>query len=671
MSPQVLADRLDLLIRKKLASYLLHNDAFGRYFRLISKKSTVAALLAIVQATFSIFLCKTMSITANTATSPDITSLQTLAELFSWRVAQTPHAEAYRQFDDASNKWVSYSWQQTQEKVSSFVKALSPLELEAGSRIAILLPNGLHAICMDQATQACGFVPVPMHALDNPASIAYILADSDASFLIAASDQQWKDIADACAELPALPALRQVVVLQKTLDAAVLPASVPVLQIDAWLAAGANLQSHVSGPREDDLAALVYTSGTTGKPKGVMLTHKNVLSNVKAVVHRMSPVLSDVFLSFLPLSHTFERTAGYYLPVAAGACVAFSRSVKQLPQDLLEVRPTILISVPRIYERVYGVIQTRLSASALQARMFNLAIETGWRRFSREQGLLKGDGLTAMADALRWLALEPLVASKLKNQFGGRLRVAVSGGAALSPAISQCFLGLGIPIVQGYGMTETSPIVSFNAPDDNDPATVGRAVDKVEVRIGDNAELQVRGPNVMRGYWKREEDTAKAFIDGWLRTGDQASIVDGRVRILGRVKEIIVTSTGEKIAPVDLELAITNDAVFEQAYAFGENCPFIACAVVLSRAYWQELAISLGLDPADKASLKSAQAQEAVVKRINALTKNFPYYAQPRAAILTLEPWTVENTLITPTLKLKRNNLVAHFADDMKTLYKR
>ncbi|MBC3916489.1 long-chain fatty acid--CoA ligase [Undibacterium sp. CY18W] len=609
-----------------------------------------------------------MSTSAQTAIPPDLSTVQTLAELFAWRVAQTPDAEAYRQFDDVAGQWTSYSWQQTQERVTGFVKALSPLALEHGSRIAILLPNGLHAVCMDQATQACGFVPVPMHALDNPASIAYILCDSDASFLIAATDQQWKEIAAAGLDLPAL---RQVVVLQKTLDATALPASCPVMHIDEWLSGAAHLQVNPKGPQADDLAALVYTSGTTGKPKGVMLTHTNVMSNVKAVVSRVSPVITDVFLSFLPLSHTFERTAGYYLPIAAGACVAFSRSVKQLPQDLLEVRPTILISVPRIYERVYGVIQTRLSASAFQANLFNLAIATGWRRFSRSQGLLKGDGMTAFMDSLRWLVLEPLIASKLKNQFGGRLRVAVSGGAALSQAISQCFLGLGIPIVQGYGMTETAPVVAFNAPDDNDPATVGRAVDGVEVRIGENAELQVRGPNVMRGYWKREEDTAKTFIDGWLRTGDQASIVAGRVRILGRVKEIIVTSTGEKIAPVDLELAITNDAVFEQAYAFGENSPFIACAVVLSRVYWRELARSLGLNPDDKASLKSPEAVAAVVKRIHGLTSNFPYYAQPRAAVLTLEPWTVENTLITPTLKLKRNNLLAYFEEDMKAVYKR
>lgn len=220
-------------------------------------------------------------------------------------------------------------------------------------------------------------------------------------------------------------------------------------------------------------------------------------------------------------------------------------------------------------------------------------------------------------------------------------------------------------------MTETAPVVAFNAPDDNDPATVGRPVAEVEVRIGDNAELLVRGPNVMRGYWKRDEDTAKTFIDGWLRTGDQAAIESGRVRILGRVKEIIVTSTGEKIAPVDLELAITNDSVFEQAYAFGENHPFISCAVVLNRRYWIELANSSGLNPDDSESLRSPKAIDAVVKRIRGLTESFPYYAQPKAVILSLEPWTIENTLITPTLKLKRNNLASHFEESIKDIYSR
>ena len=593
-------------------------------------------------------------------------SLQTLADLFRWRVAQTPDLEAYRQFDDATQQWISYSWQQTQQKVQQFAQALATLQPERGARIAILLPNGLHAVCIDQAAMQLACVPVPMHALDNPASIGYIVGDSDATMLIAATDQQWKDISETGI---AMPALRQVVVLDKTVQDPSFVSPVPLATLQEWLAQGVNTTLPAQSPTQGDLAALVYTSGTTGKPKGVMLTHLNVMSNVKAVVVRVAPVTSDVFLSFLPLSHTFERTAGYYLPVAAGACVAFSRSTKQLPEDLTIVKPTILISVPRIYERVYSVIQTKLATSKFAASLFNMAINVGWRRFLRAQKALSDSALAVLADELAWRVLDPLVAAKLKQQFGGRIRVAVSGGAALSTVISRCFLGLGIPIVQGYGMTETAPVVAFNSPDDNDPNSVGKTMDGVEVRIGENKELQVRGPNVMRGYWKRDEDTANAFIDGWLRTGDQASVIDGRVRILGRVKEIIVTSTGEKIAPVDLELAILTDASFEQAYAFGENSPFIGCAVVLSQRYWQELSSTLDLDPADPKSLQAPAAVDAVVKRVRELTTSLPFYAQPKAAILSLEPWTIENTLITPTLKLKRNNLANHFAADIARIY--
>jgi long-chain acyl-CoA synthetase len=209
--------------------------------------------------------------------------------------------------------------------------------------------------------------------------------------------------------------------------------------------------------------------------------------------------------------------------------------------------------------------------------------------------------------------------------------------------------------------------------DDNDPATIGRALPGVEVRIGENSELQVRGPSVMRGYWKREADTAAAFVDGdWLRTGDQAGIApDGRIRILGRIKEIIVTSTGEKIAPADLEQAITSDPLFEQAYAFGDNRPFITCVVVLSRDGWARLAAELNLPPDAADSLNAVPARQAALERIRALTHGFPHYAQPRAVVLTREPWTPESTLLTPTLKLKRNNLAARFQAEIEALYRR
>ncbi|MEO8523434.1 MAG: AMP-dependent synthetase/ligase [Caldimonas sp.] len=600
-------------------------------------------------------------------------SVRTLAQLFAWRVAATPDGEAYRQFDIEAAAWVSTSWSEANRRVARWAAALSAHGLPRGARVAILLPNGLDAVCVDLAALSLALVPVPMHALDNPASIAYILSDSDASLLVAASAAQWQAIAAASL---GLPSLRQVVVVR---DDAAVPNdagdAVPVLGLVEWLSGQAAASMAGTGttepPREDDLAALVYTSGTTGKPKGVMLTHRNVLSNVTACFARVAPLESDVFLSFLPLSHTFERTAGYYLPIAAGCCVAYARSVAQLAEDLRTVRPTILISVPRIYERVYAKLQEMLAGSPLKRRLFESAEAVGWRRFCRRQGLAIDKPGPAALDALAWPLLDRLVARRMRDQFGGRVRVAVSGGAPLSLPIAHCFLGLALPVLQGYGMTETSPVISVNTPDDNDPATVGRALPGVEVRIGDNRELLVRGPNVMRGYWKREQDTAHSFVDGWLRTGDQAAIEDGRIRILGRVKEIIVTSTGEKIAPVDLELAITADPLFEQAYVFGDNRPFIACVVVLAPAEWTRLAASLNLDASATASPQTEAARLAVLERITSLTRAFPRYAQPRAVWATLEPWTLENNLMTPTLKLKRNNLASHYATQIESLYRR
>jgi long-chain acyl-CoA synthetase len=478
-----------------------------------------------------------------------------------------------------------------------------------------------------------------------------------------------------------LPALRTVVVAEAPTeggpdeDALAAAPALPgprIVGLSAWLAAGEASLAPASAPGADDLAAIVYTSGTTGKPKGVMLTHRNVVANVQAILRSIEVNADDLFLSFLPLSHTFERTAGYYLPMAAGACVAFARSIPQLAEDLRQVRPTVLVSVPRIYERVHAALQSRLAAAPVKARLFAWTEAVGWRRFCRAQRLPLASVWPAWVDALAWPVLDALVARQLRAQFGGRLRAAVSGGAPLSAPLAHCFLGLGIPLLQGYGMTETSPVVSVNLPQDNDPLTVGRPLPGVEVRIGPDRELQVRGPSVMKGYLNRPEDTARTVsADGWLGTGDQAAIENGRVRILGRIKEIIVTSTGEKVPPADLELAIMADPLFAQVMVLGEQRPFIAAIVVLGEAEWRRLAGAQGLSPDDPASLQADAVREAVLARIRKAAASFPHYAVPRAVCLSREAWTVENTMLTPTLKLKRQNLMQHFEAEITRMYKR
>lgn len=600
----------------------------------------------------------------------NFSAIRTLPELLAYRVAQTPQGEAYREFDSLTRQWKSTTWAGIGERVTQWGLALAAMQLPPQASIAVLLPNGVNAVSLDQAAMAQSCVPVPLHAIDNPGSIAYILSDCQASLLMVASLGQWRAIESVGQPLPGL---RCVVVTDEAVAEALSKEKVAVYGLADWLSAGrADLAKSLRAPEAHDLAAIVYTSGTTGKPKGVMLTHSNVVSNVQAIVARVLPTADDVFLSFLPLSHTFERTAGYYLPIAVGSCVAYARSVALLGEDLKTVRPTVLISVPRIYERIFAKVQESLAGSSLKTLMFNTAQAIGWRRFCSVQGLAlrtEENNAWSALDPLVWPLLDRLVARNLQAQFGGRVRVAVSGGAPLSHAVARCFLGLGVPVLQGYGMTETSPVVAANGVDDNDPATIGRALPGVEVRIGDNDELQVRGPLVMKGYWKRPEDTARALTaDGWLHTGDQAEIQNGRIRIKGRIKEIIVTSTGEKVPPADLELAIAVDPLFAQVFVVGENRPFIACVAVVEKAEWARLADSLQLKP-DADSLNLPAVHQAVLARIALQTKSFARYSTPRAVHLTLQPWTIENTFMTPTLKLKRNNLIGHFSQEIDRLY--
>ncbi|WP_035639003.1 AMP-dependent synthetase/ligase [Bradyrhizobium sp. ORS 375] len=588
-----------------------------------------------------------------------LAAIATLPELWRWRVGRSPENPAYRHFDAARGAWTSLSWREIDRVVDHWRRALAAEGFEPGDRVAILMPNELAHLAMDQAALSRALVPVPMHAVDNADSIAYILADSGAQLLLVDSDARWNEIA-AVGE--ALPDLKRIVCAETQASAG--PTDPRIVALDTWLGAarhGAAPGAAAIAPH--DLAAIVYTSGTTGRPKGVMLPHDNVVSNLKAIHQRLAAASEDVFLSFLPLSHTFERTAGYYYPIAIGASVAYARSVKQLPEDLLEVRPTILISVPRIYERIYSlVMHHRAVASPLARALMDMTIAVGGRRFDAQHGR----GAQSALDRLAWPLLKRIVADKVLARFGGRLQVAVSGGAPIAEPVVRLFLALGLEVLQGYGMTETSPVVSVNTPDDNDPRTVGRALPGVEVRIGANDELMVRGPNVMLGYWHKPDETARIKeADGWLHTGDQASIDHGRITITGRIKDILVTSTGEKIAPADLETAILTDPLFEQAIVIGENRPFLAAIVVLNPKGWAEQQARLAAH-----GQRGPEAEAAsLLRHIARTVKAYPAYATPKAVHWTIEPWTVQAGLITPTLKNKRPAIERTFAREIEAIY--
>ena len=586
----------------------------------------------------------------------------TLAGLFRLRVQQSPDSQAYLQFDSQQQAWRSHSWREVAVQVARWQAALKKEGLAPGDRVAVMLRNCMEWVIFDQACLGLGLVTVPLYTDDRPDNIAYIVADCGARLLLIGGPTQWRRLADVAEQMPSL---QRIVSLNK-LDE-VQPQNDERLTDFAHWAVDAEAEIQSLDSQSEDLATIVYTSGTTGRPKGVMLSHDNILQNAFAAQHCAPMGSDDLFLSFLPLSHTLERTAGCYMPMMVGARVAFARSIQGLAEDLLHLRPTILISVPRIYERIYGRIKAGLKEKSAFARfLFQTTVRVGWRRFEYQQ-----KRATWHPQLLLWPLLERLVATKVKNRLGGRLRIAVCGGAPLPPAIAEFFIGLGLPVYHGFGMTEASPVVSVNRPEDNLPASVGTVLSGVEVRIGENDELLVRGPTVMQGYWNNEQAT-KAAIDaeGWLHSGDQARIdKQGHIFIIGRIKEILVLANGEKVPPNDMEMAIAMDPLFDQALVLGEGKAYLSALLVLNPEEWQSLAPSLGVNPNDAAALNQSAVEKALRKRVAEQLGAFPGYAQIRRLRATLEPWDVENGMLTPTMKLKRSVILEHHKNLVDELY--
>lgn len=594
--------------------------------------------------------------------------LTTLPELLTHHLTVRPDDVAYKVYDNASKSWKDLTFKNVYDQVHAWRHAFAARsELVRGDRVAMLLPNCPEAVFFDLSALSNTLVPVPLHAIDTPKSSAFILNDSGAKVLVTNKLLKWKQIREA-AETPEI----RLVVITDDKDCDDLEAPIPVMTKETFLKLGETSQLPKEAPKATDLAALVYTSGTTGNPKGVMLTHRNVISNIQGVLKNLQPSGHETFLSFLPLSHTFERTTSYYLALGLGYTTAFNRSIANLQADFREIRPTVLMSVPRVYEMIYAKLQDGLAKKSKFVRyLFDWAVEVGWRRFCRENGLPVESSSRAWLDPFVAGFLDKKVGSQLRAVFGDRIHLYISGGAALSPAVARTFFALGVPIYQGYGMTETSPIISVNKVGHNHPNTVGPALPNIEVRLGEGDELQVRGPTVMKGYWNREEATKAIFTeDGWLRTGDVCTIYpDGNIRITGRIKEIIVTSTGEKVPPADLESAITSDRLFSQCMVVGDDRPFIAAVAVVHPDEFKTVCGELGLDPTKPESLQDPAFRKAALKRIKNATAGFPNYGVPRQVHCTLDAWTIDNGLLTPTLKMKRNLIRQRYTAEINALY--
>jgi long-chain acyl-CoA synthetase len=544
-----------------------------------------------------------------------------IADLLAAQLA-TPARVLYRQFVDGV--WREFTAAELAQRAARWQAAFRREGLRPGDRIAIGLRNGVAWVALDLAALAARLVVVPLYVDDNADNQAYCVADSDARLVVVETTRMAGALTRAGVDAA------RILCLRPDEDANQRPVE-DFLPRDAAAFAAEPVEAGT-------LATICYTSGTSGRPKGVMLSHGNILANVAGCRAIGMGREDDVFLSFLPLSHMFERTGGYYLPLALGAQVAYARGIAQLPDDFLSQAPTAVFAVPRVFEKFVERIHAAVAGSWWKRALLDRCVASGSR--------VELGGASRL-DRATLPVLRALVARPILARFGGRLRLAVVGGAAMDPAISRLFIGLGLPVLQGYGMTEASPVIAVNRLDENDPDTVGRPLENVEVRLSAQGEIQARGPSVMLGYWRNPEATARTLApDGWLSTGDLGEWRDGRLAIRGRLKDVLVLSNGEKLPPQEVELAILGDGAFEQLMLVGEGRPFLTLVAVAKEADEKQL-----------------------VKRANERLKAFPRYARVRRVVVAPEPWTVENGLLTPTLKIRREQVLKRFADEIEAVY--
>ena len=583
----------------------------------------------------------------------------TLDEAFRERVRRSPNRIAYRQFYVAQNQWNAFTWSQMAEQVERWQVAFRESGLVKGDRVAVCYRNSVEWVCFDQAALRLGLVVVPIYSADRADNIAYILENSGAKLVLFLNAKLWVNVLSANCDVSCV---ETVIVSNDTRE----DKSIHVTLVNEWLPEqGKHFERGIVDA--DDLASIVYTSGTTGRPKGVMLSHKNMISNAYNGMRNVALTPDDTLLSFLPLSHTFERTIGYYAAMLSGSTVGFNRSIPKLSEDLSIIKPTVMISVPRIFERVHNKIVTSLAnVSPFKRFLFKSAVNVGWRKFQYEQNITGWHPKLIFAGVLN-----QLVAQTVLDELGGRLRFVIVGGAAMNEEVAKVFIALGLPLLQGYGLTESSPVISVNTIDRNRPNSIGLPLRGVEAKLMDGDELWVKGDNIMQGYWQNEEATLSTIVESddgrWLKTGDCASIDEqGFIRIVGRIKDILVLANGEKVPPTDIEAAIATNPLFDQVMIVGEAKSFLAALLVLNKPALITVLKEKGWS---KNNLPQVEFDEFIIKQISKQMTDFPGYAKVRKAHICEAEWTVEGGLLTSTLKVKRPAVIKRYSEQIDAMY--
>jgi long-chain acyl-CoA synthetase len=576
------------------------------------------------------------------------------------RVRRTPHHIAYRYFDTQHQEWRALTWLQVMEQVTRWQAALRQEALHQGDRIGIMLPNGPDWVFADMAALSLGLVVVPLYPHDRPENLAHCINDAGPKLIFIDSIEQWYNLEPIRNQIPSVT---RFVCLKANREEPDHPKFVNLMR---WLPQmRREFENHASAG--DALATIVYTSGTSGRPKGVMLSHQNILRNAHAALQMLPAKLDDMGLSFLPLAHSFERTTGYYLPMMSGSTIGYARSPKTLAEDMLIIRPTWIAGVPRVWERMRWAILRGLEKQPFWARaLFNFTLACGWRAFERQtQG--KWSPLMYV-----WPLLNHWVASRVRAHFGSRLTLGISAGAPIHSDISKFFIGLGIQILQGYGQNEAGPTISVNTETENVLGSVGRPLPGIEIKLSTRDELLVRSSSVMMGYWNDPVGTASVLDpEGWLHTGDQGRFENEFLYIAGRLQDVITLSTGHRVAPSRLEDVILQDSLFKQVMLVGEGKPYLTALVVLNQNYWPAILNAAEVAPNDGATDSFRHNERIVLDRIASQLTQFPQHVQVRRALLLTELWTLDNGMLTPTLQLKRHHILQQHAADIAPLYPR
>lgn len=569
--------------------------------------------------------------------------------------------------DKRDARWTDHSYAQLLERVQGMSLGLRELGITAGARIGLLSENRPEWAITDYACLTARCTDVPIYPTLPPRQIEYILRDAGCEAICVSSREQLKKILEI---RPNLPALKHVIAFDRS-------ATGPgVLSLDDVIVRGLAAKGRYPAWREeaqkarpDDLATLIYTSGTTGDPKGVMLTHGNITSNVVAGLAMLTLQDTDQCLSFLPLSHIFERMAGHYVMFYVGAIINYAQSIDTVSADMIELRPTVVVSVPRLYEKIYArVLEGALGGSAVKKQIFFWAKRTAetWAEYVLAKRPVPR-GL-----AFRKRIADKLVFSKLKARTGGKVRFFASGGAPLSADIAKFFFAAGLPILEGYGLTETSPIITVNTFEHIKLGCVGRPIPGVEVRIALDGEILTRGPHVMKGYYNKPEATAEAIdAEGWFHTGDIGLLdADGFLKITDRKKDLIVTAGGKNIAPQPIEGKLKTNKFVVNAVMLGDKRKFPIMLIVPNLDNLKSWAIHKQLTFAGDDDLLRLPETAAKMEREMAKSlRELAHFEMPKKVMLLRTDFSLESGELTPTMKVKRRVVEKNYQARIDALY--